>query len=210
MDLTPVNTLDITAEYIYKKDRYNETILGMTKNSRNEYILDASYEMKPVKIYGYIDYEEVKTDQAARYINPTGTYSFDPNTSPVNNSYNWDVNLKDKNIACGAGIEFTIMPNKLALALQYDYQKSNGNADYTSQILTGTLTQDSIDIAAYDDYKLNSFSAKVKYNLTKKLKFILGYLYEKYTYSDAQFDGYTNIVGTPPNTYLTGAYSDES
>lgn len=103
-----------------------------------------------------------------------------------------------------------MLPNKLAIALQYDYQKSNGNADYTSQILTGTLTQDSIDIGAYDDYKLNSFSAKLKYNLTKKLKFILGYLYEKYTYNDAQFDGYGNIVGTPPNTYLTGAYTDES
>lgn len=210
VDISPINALDVTAEYVYKKDKYDETILGMTENRRDEYILDASYEMKPIKIYGYIDYEEVKTDQSGRYINPSGTYSFDPNTAPVNNSYNWDVNLKDKNIAYGIGVEFSVLPNKLAIALQYDYQKSNGNADYTSQILTGTLTQDSIDIGAYDDYKLNSFSAKLKYNLTKKLKFILGYLYEKYTYNDAQFDGYGNIVGTPPNTYLTGAYADES
>lgn len=210
VDLSPVNTLDITAEYAYKNDKYNETILGMTKNRRNEYILDANYEIKPLKIYGYIDYEEVKTDQTSRYINPTGTYSFDPNIPPVANSYNWDVNLKDKNIAYGAGIEFSMIPEKLSIALQYDFQKSNGNADYSSQILTGTLTQDSIDISNYDDYKLNSFSARIKYNHTKRLKFVLGYLYEKYTYNDAQFDGYKNIVGTPPNTYLTGAYTDES
>lgn len=211
LDISP-EPLDLSLGYAYKKDNYSETILGMTNSRRNEYILDASYEIKDVRLYGYFDYEDVRTDQTSRYINPSGTYSNDPNTAPVSNSYNWNVSLKDNNYAYGIGTEVPVMAKKIAVAVQYDYEMSNGNADFTSQILTGTLTQDSIDIPLYDDYKKQSFSVKIKYNVRKDLKFILGYIYEKLEYNDAQYQGYQYVVtsGGNPNTYLSGAYTDNS
>lgn len=212
VDLSPLERLDLTAEYAFKKDDYDETILGLTKAKRNEFILDASYEIKGVKLFSYFDYEVATRDMSSRYINPSGTYSFDPNTAPVTNSYNWDVKLKDKNYALGAGFEFPVIAKKLLLGVQYDYEKANGNADFTSQILTGTLTQDNMDIPLYDDYKKHALTTKLKYIYKDKLSLIFGYTYEKLKINDALFEGYQYImpVTGATNTYLTGAYKDES
>jgi len=214
IDLSPLETLDITTEYAYKKDKYDDSVLGMERNKRNEYILDVSYKIRSVNIYGYFDYEDIKTDQASRAIgsNLSSTSSYDPNSSSTSSNYNWDVTLKEHNYAFGAGTEVPIISNTLSFVLQYDHERANGNADFTSQTLTGTLTQDSIDIPLYDDYKQQIFSAKLKYSPKKNLKFILGYLYDRYKYTDAEYDGYTYVVssGGNANTYLTGAYNNES
>lgn len=212
IDISPVDILDLSFEYAYKKDNYNETVLGLTSAKRNEFIFDTSYEIKGVKLYGFFDYEISKADQTTRYINPTGIYSFNPFDPPVPNSYNWDVELKNKNYVFGLGFEVPILTNKLIAGAQYDFEKSNGNADFTSQYLTGGLTQDLIDINYYDDYKKHSLSTKIKYNFKDKFNIILGYMFQKFTYNDTQFDGYQYIMpvtGTT-NTYLTGAYKDES
>lgn len=214
IDLTPVEALDFSLEYAYKKDNYNETILGMTKYTRNEFIIDATYAAKFAKLYGFFDYEEIKTDQSSRAIgsNLTNTSSFDPSSAPTASNFNWDVKLKEKNYMFGIGVEVPVIPNTLSVSVQYDYQKSNGNADFTSQVLASTVTQETIDLPEYDDYTQKIFSAKIKYNYTKNLKFILGYLYDKYTYSDVEYSGYRNVItaGGQPNTYLTGAYNAES
>lgn len=211
LDISPLERLDLSFEYAYKKDNYNETVLGLTNAKRNEFILDTSYEIKGIKLFGYFDYEISNTDQTSRYINPTGTYSFNPFTPPVANSYNWDVELKNKNYAFGIGFEIPIITNKFTFVTQYDFEKSNGNADFTSQYLTGTLNQDLIDISQYDDYKKHSLTTKLKYNYKGKLDLMLGYIFQKFTYSDVQFDGYRYImpVTGATNTYLTGAYKDE-
>lgn len=209
VDLSPFDKLDLTAEFAYKKDKYDETILGLTKANRNEFILDAAYEIKGIKLYGYFDYEVADRDQTSRYVTPGG--SFDPSTPPASNGYNWDVKLKDKNFALGVGLEVPIISNKLIFGTQYDFEKANGNADFTSQYLATGLTQDLIDIPLYDDYKRHALSTKLKYNYNTKLSLVLGYAYQKYTYTDAQFEGYKYIMpvtGTT-NTYLTGAYKDE-
>lgn len=211
IDISPIYNLDMGIEYAYKKDNYDETILGLKNAKRNEFIFDTSYEIKGIKLYGYFDYEISKANQTIRYINPTGVYSFNPFSPPVANSYNWDVELKDKNYVFGLGFEFPILTNKLYFGAQYDFEKSNGNADFTSQYLTGGLNQDLIDISRYDDYKKHSLSTKIKYNFKDKLNIVLGYMFQKLTYNDAQFDGYQYImpVTGAPNTYLTGAYKDE-
>lgn len=214
IDITPIEALDVTLEYAYKRDNYDDTILGMKNRKRNEFIVDVAYDAKFAKVYGFFDYEEIKTEQTARAIgsNVTDTASYNPNQAPTASNYNWDVDLKEQNYIYGVGVDIPLMSDKLAIGFQYSYEKSNGDADFTSQTLAGTQTQDTIDAGKYDDYTQRTFSAKVRYNLNKNLKFILGYLYEKYAYSDVEFDGYRNIItsGGNPNTYLTGAYNDES
>jgi hypothetical protein len=54
---------------------------------------------------------------------------------------------------------------------------------------------------------------KVLYNATKHLAITVGYAYEKFKYSDAQFEGYQYLVGAFPNgtsAALSGAYSNPS
>lgn len=206
-----VEHVNLSLEYAYKKDRYPDTVLGVTDARRNEYILDATYEMKHVRLFGYFDYETVNSNQTSRYVNATGNYSFDPNTPPVENSYNWSVNATDNNYAYGAGAEIPLS-GKITLFAQYDYQSTKGNADFTSQVLTGSQTQDSIDIPSYGDYRKQTISARVRYNAVKDLKFTLGYSYEKLDTSDSLYQGYQYVTITDgfPSTYLSGAYKDNS
>jgi len=71
---------------------------------------------------------------------------------------------------------------------------------------------DSIDITRWDDYTKYSFKLKGVYNFTKSLTASLGYGYERFSYRDAQLDGYQYVPATSGSNggYLTGAYKDQS
>jgi len=94
--------------------------------------------------------------------------------------------------------------------------KSNGKADLTyylgDNLLPPGLTQDNIDISNWDDYRLRSYMIKTIYNATKKISLSAGYVYEKFSYRDAQLDGYQFVPATTGTNgaFLTGAYKDQS
>jgi opacity protein-like surface antigen len=133
-------------------------------------------------------------------------------------------NLKDKQsyYDFGVGTNIFILPKKLTLRLQYDYAKSNGNANFTlsddalalanSSLVGVVANNNNIDIPNWDDYTKHSLMAKLIYNVTKHIALSVGYAYERFKYSDAQLDGYTNTPITlgVPDAYLTGAYSNQS
>src|ERR1700690_3514851 len=109
---------------------------------------------------------------------------------------------------------------KLTMRLQYDYSKSDGNADLTlssdalnnpnGNALFGTgANNNNIDIPNWDDYTKKSVMAKLIYDVTKKITFAIGYAYEKFTFSDAQLDGYA-LIPTDGGAFLTGAYANQS
>jgi len=90
---------------------------------------------------------------------------------------------------------------------------ANGENDFTyltAAALTGGRNNENIDIANWGDYRKQCFMFKAMYQATPSLGITAGYIYERYRTSDAQYDGYQYVVGTPPSTYLTGAYSDPS
>lgn len=208
-DIYPAEHIDIGLEYTYKTNDYNTTKLGRTKDRRDEYYIDALYEIPDsFKLTGFLDYETAKYDSYHRYINPTGTYSYDPNAAPVTNSYNWSSTVEDINWSVGAGLEIPVKKDKLDIAASWTYAVADGKDDFTSQNNIGNP----LDITVYDDYKKHSLNIKAIYKFVKNLNLIAGYAYESLEYKDEQYDGYKYVMTTTssPNSYLTGAYKDRN
>ena len=206
-DITPTETLNVSLEYAYKLDDYNSTILGMQKAEENEFILDGSYVWKGIKFFAFFDYD-------VSYINQTQrTGATDPSLPPTTAAYNWDANQQNNNYAYGVGTTFPIIKDKLAFKVQYDFEKNNGTANFTSQAFTGAQTalginNGTIDIAPWDDYTRQNISATVTYAFDKRLSFVFGYLYSQFRLNDGQLNGYQFVAPGP--TYLTGAYTDQN
>ena len=61
-------------------------------------------------------------------------------------------------------------------------------------------------IGAYDDTKRTTFDVRGIYSLSKQWSVTGGYAYEKFTYKDAQFDGYryTIAAASRADSYLNG------
>jgi MtrB/PioB family decaheme-associated outer membrane protein len=217
-DLTPFKALDIALEYAYKQDGFKRNVLGFQTQNQNEFIIDASYEWKGIRFFGFFDYDVSKTNQNQRYVNvitgaPTAANPFpnpDPAAAPNVNSFNWKTSLENNNYAYGMGTSIPIIKNKVHFLVQYDFEKNNGIADFTSQTFVASQTvlginNSNIGIPAWDDYTRQMISAKLKYDYNRDIGFVLGYLYSQFRLNDAQLGPY-NYVVSGANTLLSGAY----
>jgi len=215
VDIYPLENLNFSIGFEDKNTRYKGGILGLKGDKRYEFNVDGDYTIKNiVKFTAYYDYEKIKYDQFQRSLAFNATTGFDPSTPPTPANFNWDLKQKDENYDYGIAADIYLIRNKLTLRLQHDYIKANGTADFTYLLgtnpLPAGLTQDNIDIPDWDDYTLKTYTLKAVYQAAKKILLAVGYIYQDYRYSDALLDGYRYTIGTPVNTYLTGAYKDQS
>ena len=213
IDLFPMDNLSISLGYKYKETSYPDTILGLTSDKRDEFSADADYLIgKWVRLFAFFDYERVRQSQFQRQFTTTP----DPTAPPTSTNFNWTANEKDETYSYTIGTDIYIIKDKLTLRLQHSYLESNGSVDYTYLLggnpLPAGRTQDNIDISDWDDYKLRYYLIKLTYNATKAVSVAAGYAYEKYIYSDAQYNGYQYVPATTGTNgaYLTGAYNDPS
>jgi len=213
LDFFPTENLNFSLGYKHKETNYPDTILGLTGDRRDEFSIDADYLIrKRVKLFGFFDYERIQQNQFQRQT----TSTVDPTLTPTATSFNWTAAHKDESYSFTVGTDIFIIPGKLTLRLQHSYLESNGSVDYTYLLggnpLPAGRTQDNIDITNWDGYQLRYYLVKLTYNATKALSIAAGYAYEKYSYSDAQVDGYLYVPATTTTNgaYLTGAYKDPS
>ena len=217
LDIFPTENLNISLSYKHIETNYQDTILGLTGDRRDEFSVDADYLIgKWIKIFGFFDYERIVQDQFQRQLPFNATSGFDPSLPPTTTAFNWTAFQKDETFSYMIGTDVFIIKDKLTLRLQYSYLQANGSVDYTyllgSNPLPAGRNQDNIDIANWDDYRLHYFLIKLTYNATKALSVSAGYAYEKYDYNDAQYNGYNYVPATTGTNgaYLTGAYNDPS
>jgi len=215
LEFFPLENLNFNLGYKYKESRYPDSAIGLQKDERSEFTIDADYLiLQRVRLFGYFDWENVKFDQLQRQL--TSFADSNPNSSPTAAAFNWRSTQTEKNYAYGLGTEIYIIPKRLSLLLQHNNQKSDGHADYTYYLGTNPLpagrTQDNIDITQWDDYRLTNYIIKAIYHLTPALSLTGGWAYEKYVYDDAQYNGYQYVPATTGTNgaYLTGAYKDPS
>ena len=213
LDFFPTDNFSISLSYKHRETNYPDTILGLTGDNGNEFLIDVDYLInKRIRLFGSFEYERIRLDQFQRQT--TGTV--DPSLPPVPTAFNWTTAQKDENYSYMAGAEIFIVPEKLTLLLQYSYLQADGSVDYTYLLGANPLpvgrTQDNIDLSNWDGYKLSRVLVKLSYTVTKSLSVAAGFVYEKYNYNDAQYDGYQYVpavVGTN-GAYLTGAYNNAS
>jgi len=213
LDFFPLENLNFSLSYRYRGINYPDTILGLTGEKRDEFSVDADYLIgKWIRLFAFFDYERIRQDLFQRQT----TTAFDPSLPPTPTNFNWTANQKDESYSYTIGTDIFIIKDKLTLRLQHSYLESNGSVDYTYLLGGNPLpvgrTQENIDISDWDDYKLRYYLIKLTYNATKALTIAAGYAYEKYIYSDAQYNGYLYVPATTGTNgaYLTGAYNDPS
>jgi MtrB/PioB family decaheme-associated outer membrane protein len=214
LDLFPTDNFSISLGYKHRDTNYPDTILGLTGDRGDEFLVDVDYRInKQIRLFGSFDYEYVRQDQFQRQTDGT---AIDPSSTPTSTNFNWTAAQKSENYSYMAGAEIFIIPEKLTLLLQYSYLQADGSVDYTYLLgavpLPAGRTQDNIDLSNWDGYKLSYFCIKLSYKVTKALSVAAGYVYEKYDYNDAQYDGYQYVpaISGSNGAYLTGAYDDPS
>ena len=213
MDFFPTENLNVSLGYKHKDTNYPDTILGLTGDRRDEFSIDADYLIaKWIRLFAFFDYERVRQDQFQRQT----TTAPDPSLPPTPTNFNWTAFQKDETYSYTIGTDIFIIKDKLTLRLQHSYLESSGSVDYTYLLggnpLPAGRTQENIDISDWDNYKLRYYLIKLTYNATKALSIAVGYAYERYIYSDAQYNGYLYVPATTGTSgaYLTGAYNDPS
>jgi MtrB/PioB family decaheme-associated outer membrane protein len=208
LDLFPTDNLSISLGYKHRDTNYPDTILGLTGDRDDEFLIDIDYLInKRIRLFGSFDYEYARQDQFQRQT----TGAVDPSLSPTTTNFNWMAAQKSENYSYTVGSEIFIIPEKITLLLQYSYTQADGSVDYTylwgATPLQGGRTQDNIDLSNWDGYKLSCFCIKLSYTVTKTISVAAGYVYEKYDYNDAQYDGYQYVT---TGAYLTEAYNNPS
>jgi MtrB/PioB family decaheme-associated outer membrane protein len=213
LDLFPTDNFSISLGYKHRDTNYPDTILGLTADRNDEFLIDVDYLInKRIRLFGSFDYEYARQEQYQRQT----TGAVDPSLPPTSTNFNWTAAQKSQNTSYMAGSEIFIIPEKLTLLLQYSYLKADGSVDYTYLLGANPLpvgrTQDNIDLPDWDAYRLSSFCIKLSYTVTKAISVAAGYVYEKYDYNDVQYDGYQYVPATSGSNgaYLTGAYSNPS
>lgn len=198
-DLAVTENLDISLEYAYSRDDYDETTLGRLEDQRHEAFADLSYELpRGVLLGASAGYERVVTDQAQRQYNP-GDIT-DPAAGNSRTAFNWTESLESDLWSYGLFAKVPVLPNKLDFAASWSYQKSDGEGLFTSS------RTPLLDLNDSDNYKLQALEFKAIWKAARQLELVLGYRYEKFEESDTQWDGYVSVSRT---SFLTGAYADE-
>ncbi len=202
VDLYPVDDLNLSVEYRFKRTNYNDTAVGFTDDTRNAVSFNADYALKKIaRLYGYFDYERARLDQ----------------TGLVNASL-WESKQREDTYGYGVRADLYAVPGKLTFIVQGDYLRANGSNDFGffDNAIWGNISVPvgaPVDIAAWDDYQKYSAQFTAVYNWSPAITLRAGYAYARYDYSDSQLNNYQYVAGggTGSNgAFLTGAYSRPS
>lgn len=200
LDSSPAENLDLGAEVILKRNKYKDTVLGRTKDTRQELYLTASYGAPAAwRVTAFADYEHTQYE-SNHWVGATTTF---PNPNAAGTTYQWQADVKDKNYLVGVGGDW-IFNDRLRFKGAAIWQKTDGAVDFTTPNNFGNP----IDIGAYDSFKKSTLNLKGIYAFTREVEVTLGAAYEKYDFSDVQIDGYIHAIrtGTTQN-FLSGAYA---
>lgn len=207
LDFSPIPFLDLSFEGNIKRNDYTNQVLGRLSDDRTEYYLSASYgDPEGVRFTVFGDWEDIEYKSYHRVVGsstattPPGPY--DPYRAPTSSNYNWEGKNKDKNYAYGVSIDWKAT-QKLVVTGSILYYKTDGSVDFASQV---GPTSPPIPIGAYDDSRRTSFNLKGVYALDKSWSITAGYAYEKYDYTDAQYEGYRYTIPATnnANSYYNG------
>ncbi|MBL8473151.1 MAG: MtrB/PioB family outer membrane beta-barrel protein [Rhodocyclaceae bacterium] len=202
LDYTPAKLLDFGFEGIVKENRYKDTVLGRTKDRREEFYLSAAYgDINAFRIMLFADVEFIKYDSTHRNASAAPP-TFDPGAPATLTDYNWTANNRDRNYAIGLGMDWKAT-SRLKLNGSAVWEKTKGTVDFSVQ--PGGNNANEVPIGNFDNATKSTFSLKGTYALTKQVELTAGYAFERFRFSDIAVDNYAYTVGAGNTTsYLSG------
>ena len=187
-------------EAIYKDNNYKDIVLGRTADTRYEYYASVNVGApKTPQLSFFADYETVTIDAYHRSIsNLTAPGAYNPFAPPNSSNYNWSNTNRDRNYLLGAALVYPLSET-LKLTASYMYSQQDGSADFVSQNNFGSP----VPITAYPNYNLNSLNLRGDWAFARNWTVSGGYTYQKYAYSDIQWDNFRYLAPPPPNAITT-------
>jgi MtrB/PioB family decaheme-associated outer membrane protein len=205
LDWTAADNLDVSFEAISKKNKYRDQVLGRLNDDRVEFYGSVSYAAAGMRFTLFGDVENVEYESRHRVVgNNALAGAYDPSAPPNASNYNWEGKNKDKNWATGLAVDAPISA-KFALKASLIYYKTDGSVDFAAQLAPSPTYP--APISQYDDSKRTQVNIKGVYTIDKQWTVTAGYAYEKYDYSDAQYDGYRLVLtnsNAAQNSYYNG------
>lgn len=205
LDWAPMDNVGVAVEFIWKDNDYGDTTLGRTKDNRTEVFANLTYGAPSSwRINLFADYETIKYDSFHRNVGASpcnaasGPNCFDPSSPPNATAYNWSANVDNVNWLVGLGVDYPVS-EKFMITGSVLYERTDGTSDMASQQNFGNP----LPLTQYPNIKMTSLNLKGVYAFDKNWSATLGYAYQKYDYSDDQFNGYVNTIPFPGVTNNT-------
>jgi MtrB/PioB family decaheme-associated outer membrane protein len=224
-DLQPRELLDFGFEAIFKRNNYKDTVLGRTKDDRQEFYASAAYgDINSFRVMVFGDVEYVKYDSLHRNISqltPSGLVTadaiFNPFAAPQCTTaasgtcnYNWAATNRDRSWAIGVGTDW-VPRDRLKLNASLIWQWTHGTADFSVQplpVATNVLNPAVAPIGNFDNTRKVSLNLKGTYTVNRRFDVTTGFAHEKFRFSDIALDDYRYTIGTGTSTsHLSGAYA---
>jgi MtrB/PioB family decaheme-associated outer membrane protein len=218
-DVQPAPLWDVGLEAILKENKYKDTVLGRTKDNRQQYYGSVAYgDIKSFRVMLFGDVEFVKYEAIHRNISQltaaggvTANAIYDPNAPAQCNggscNYNWAATNRDRNWAVGIGADWLPL-ERLKLNGSLTYQWTHGTADFALQQTSSPIVPAAVPIQNFDNTRKVTLNFKGTYSVAKPLDITAGWAHEKYRFSDIALDGYQYTIGAGTSaSYLSGAYA---
>jgi hypothetical protein len=210
LDWSPAPNWDVGFEGIVKQNDYEKNTLGRTSDDRSEIYVSGSYgEIGGPRFTVFGDIEKVEYKATHRIVGAgTTAGAYEPSTAPNASNYNWSGKTEEENWAVGLALDWPVAKN-FTLKASAIYYKTDGMVDLQLQEGVPTSVVRPVPITYFDDTKKTSFNVKGVYDFSRSLSLTAGYAYEKYDYSDEQYNGYRYTIpaSSNQNSYLSGVYA---
>jgi MtrB/PioB family decaheme-associated outer membrane protein len=184
LQLTPGNgNATFAVGYFRTNDDYDQSRYGLLSAKYDTVTVEADWSPgEKTSVYAFYTYEKQVDAQRGRQSGAAVSFT---------TLDDWTSNVNDKTNSFGAGGKFTLKPEKWYLDLFGRYQEVNGNNDIASptggapELARRPLKVGITGIPAYDDTKIWTLNAELRYQFAKAWTFGLGGFYEEYTISDS-------------------------
>jgi hypothetical protein len=209
-DWTPAPNWDVGLEGIVKRNDFEQNTLGRLKDDRSEIYVNASYgAIGGPRVTFFGDIEKVEYKSMHRVVGDGAQGgAYEPATAPNGSNYNWNGKAEEENWAVGVALDWPVAKN-FSLKASVIHYKTDGMVDLQLQEGVPTSVTRPVPITYFDDTKKTSFTVKGVYDFTKALSLTAGYAYERYEYSDEQYNGYRNTIpsSSRQDSYLSNLYA---
>lgn len=183
----PIESFTFTLSGYYKRDDYDETLIGLQEAKNTMVTLDLNYQPNDIiNAYAWISRENYQYDQ--RGFRRDGD-AFGPNDDRFAEAGEdfWTTETEDRIHTFGTGIDWNVIENKFNVKLDFTYSQANTSYDqWSGPALSASnsaavpltdVTTSLMDLSLTGDYK-------VKENMTARFR----YMYERMRTEDFSLD----------------------
>jgi MtrB/PioB family decaheme-associated outer membrane protein len=199
VELTPTDKVTVGLAYVTTKYNYDESTYGLTESKYDSFTVDADYTPSAKwNVYAFYTYEKNRDAQRGRQSGSSVS------TNPLDD---WTSDVNDKGNTVGGGFHYAIVPDKWTFDFGGHYQKVDGNnaigvfpggVPYNNRVSLGGAQS----LPLYDDTKITSLNASLRYQFAKKWSAGLSGWFEDYTIKDSNTAGLLNYV---PGSFFLAA-----